>query len=246
MSHCSLELDDVTVCYRRHPAIHHVTCSLPLDGLVAVVGPNGAGKSTLLKALLGFLPLTTGAIHVGGAPLGACAGRFAYLAQNEATASGFPITVAEVVAQGRYQRLGAFRGFTGADRAAVEQAIAELGLEPLRRRPFAQLSGGQRQRTLLARAVATGADIFLLDEPLTGLDAPSQHDLLERLSSWRGHGRLVLAVLHDLVAARRWCARALVLDRHLVACGEAAAALAPAVLAEAFGRTLPTAEAAHG
>ncbi|MCK6489744.1 MAG: ABC transporter ATP-binding protein [Planctomycetes bacterium] len=242
----TLAFADVTVCYRRLPAIHHVTCALPLDGLVAVVGPNGAGKSTLLKALLGFLPLTTGSITLDGAPLAACAGRFAYLAQADASAAGFPITVEEVVAQGRYQRLGAFRGFAAADRAAVEQAIAELSLEPLRRRPFAQLSGGQRQRTLLARAVATGADIFLLDEPLTGLDAPSQHDLLARLAGWRGQRRLVLAVLHDLVAARRWCARALVLDRHLVACGEAATALAPAVLAEAFGRALPTAEEAHG
>lgn len=240
--HDSLRFSDVTVCYGRHPAVHHVSGELPCGSLGAIVGPNGAGKSTLLKAVLGWMPLTTGSITLGGRPVPESLHRIAYLHQQDATSAGFPITVAEVVAMGRYPRVGWWRGFSADDHAAVENALREMNLDELRARPFSQLSGGQRQRTLLARALATGADVFLLDEPLTGLDLPSQHDLLERLAAWAARGRLVAVVLHDLGLARRWCSHALLLSNHRIACGPVAETLCDANLEVAFGRVLHGAE----
>jgi ABC-type Mn2+/Zn2+ transport system ATPase subunit len=240
--HDMLRFDDVTVCYGRRPAVHHLTGELPCGSLGAIVGPNGAGKSTLLKAVLGWLPLTTGTITLSGRPVPESLHRIAYLHQQDASSAGFPVTVAEVVAMGRYPRLGLWRGFGAEDHAAVDAALAEMNLGELRTRPYSQLSGGQRQRTLLARALATGADVFLLDEPLTGLDLPSQHDLLERLAAWAERGRLVAVVLHDLGLARRWCSHALVLSTHRVACGPISAALCDANLQAAFGRILRGAE----
>ena len=233
-----LHFTDVTVCYGRRPAVHHVSGALPCGSLGAIVGPNGAGKSTLLKAVLGWLPLTTGSITLGGCPATHALHRMAYLHQQDATSAGFPVTVEEVVAMGRYPRVGWWRGFSAEDLGAVEHALVEMHLDGLRTRPFGQLSGGQRQRTLLARALATGADVFLLDEPLTGLDLPSQHDLLERLAAWAGRGRLVAVVLHDLELARRWCSHALLLSNHRVACGPVAEALCDTNLEAAFGRRL--------
>ena len=236
--HAHLHCHDVTVCHGRVPAVHHIDCHFGCGQFVAVVGPNGAGKSTFLKAVVGWLPLTTGSIEVGGVAATRCLQRIAYLSQQDQLDARFPATVQEVVSVGRYPRLGWWRGFRIADHKAVIGAMREMGIDHLADRPVAALSGGQRHRVLLARALASGADVFLLDEPLAGLDQPGQHDLMERLASWRQRDRLVLAVLHDLDAARRWCSHALVLDRHLVAAGPVAEALAGPVLTRAFHRAI--------
>ena len=112
-----------------------------------------------------------------------------------------------------------------------------MGLQNLRKRPLAQLSGGQQQRAFLARALATGADVLLLDEPLTGLDEPSSRDLLARLRNWAVKDRLVIAVIHDLTAVSSWCTHALLINRELIACGPVAEVMTNANLAKAYGRT---------
>ena len=112
-----------------------------------------------------------------------------------------------------------------------------MGLQNLRQRPLSQLSGGQQQRAFIARALATGADILLLDEPLTGLDEPTSHDLLRRLAAWAKHDRLVVAVIHDLTAVSTWCSHALLMNRELIACGPVAEVMTDTLLAKTYGRT---------
>ena len=219
MSHLMLRCEDLTLCYQQRPAVHHVNVELPCGALVGVVGPNGAGKSTLLQGMLGWLPWTSGRVTLDGQPVQHCAGRMSYLAQRRTQDQDFPADVESVVAMGRYARRGMFRGFTGADQDIINGAIGEMGLSKLRRRPLAQLSGGQQQRVFIARALATGADVLLLDEPLTGLDEPSTRDLMERLLEWTRRDRLVIAVIHDLHAVERWCSHTLLLNRDLIACG---------------------------
>jgi ABC-type Mn2+/Zn2+ transport system ATPase subunit len=231
----SILLDDVTVCRQRRPVLHHLRCELPSGGFVGILGPNGAGKTTLLHAILGWLPLASGTIAIGGAPARTALRRVSYLAQRHGIDVDYPITVEELVAMGRYQRLGFARAFASEDHRAVEDAIVELGLEPLRRRQIARLSGGQLQRAFLARALATGADIFLFDEPLAGLDPTASHDLLLRLGEWRRHDRLVVAVLHDVAAARQHCSHVLLVRNHLVAAGPTATTLTERALVETFG-----------
>lgn len=231
----ALVLCDVTACYGRMPAIHHIDTTIPCGALTAVMGPNGAGKSSLLKAILGIMPLTTGHITLGGMDLARARRRIAYLPQRSSIDWDFPLTVREVVAQGRYPTAGWWRSFSAGDHAAVDQAVGELGLERVVDRPIAALSGGQQQRVLLARALASGADVLLLDEPFTGLDLPTTADLVRRLHGWADAGRLVLAAVHDVELARRAFQHAVLLRTHLIAAGPVATALDDAHLTEAYG-----------
>lgn len=235
MHHDALRFDDVTVCYGATPAVHHLSAELPCGSLVALMGPNGAGKSTLLRTILGWHRLTTGSITIGGVPCRKVSRRIGYLPQRAAVDWDFPVTVRDVVAMGRYQVLGAFRGFRKEDHAAVEAAITEMGLEWLADRQIAQLSGGQQQRTFLARAVASGADIFLLDEPFAGLDPSSTADLVRRLQTWAKAGRLVVTVVHDLDLARRYFPQALLVRASLIAVGATVEVLNERNLVRAYG-----------
>lgn len=236
MSHFHLRCDNLTVCYQSRPAVHHVTADLPSGAFVGVVGPNGAGKSTLLHGILGWLPWTSGSVSINGEPVTRCLRRLTFLPQRKTQDVDFPVTVGMVVEQGRFQNRGLFAGFTADDRAAIDAAIDEMGLHDLRDRPLSQLSGGQQQRAFIARALATGADILLLDEPLTGLDEPTCRDLLRRLAAWAAKDRLVIAVIHDLAAVSSWCTHAVLLNRDLVACGPVAEVMTEVNLARTYGR----------
>ena len=244
--HFSLACSNLTVCYRQRPAVHHVSFTVPCGGFVGIVGPNGAGKSTLLHGMLGWLPVTSGTVTIGGQPIDACQARVSFLPQRKQHDLDFPVDVETVVGMGRYQHLGMFRGFRAEDHAAVSAAIAEMGLEKLRRRPLAQLSGGQQQRAFIARALATGADVLLLDEPLTGLDAPTCRDLMLRLRAWAAKDRLVIAVVHDLAAVRTACTHALLINRDLIACGPAAEVMTEANLARTYGGPVASGPEASG
>jgi ABC-type Mn2+/Zn2+ transport system ATPase subunit len=235
MTHDALRFDNVTVCYGKVPAVHHVDATLTCGTLAALMGPNGAGKSTLLRAVLGLMPLTTGRITVGGTDSLCVRRRIAYLPQRSSVDWDFPLTVAEVVAQGRYPTAGWWRGFSAADHDAVTRAIIELGLDHVATRPIAALSGGQQQRVLLARALASGADVLLLDEPFSGLDAPAISDLAHRLQAWADAGRLVLAALHDVELARQAFRHVLLMNTHLVACGPVEEVLSDQHLIGAYG-----------
>ena len=237
MSHPHLHCHDLTICYHERPAVHHVSAELPCGAFAAIVGPNGAGKSTLLHGILGWLPWTSGSVTVGDEPVAKCLKRLTYLPQRKTQDLDFPVDVETVVAMGRYQHRGLFSGFKPEDHRAIDQAISEMGLQKLRKRPLAQLSGGQQQRAFLARALATGADVLLLDEPLTGLDEPSSRDLLARLRNWAVKDRLVIAVIHDLTAVSSWCTHALLINRDLIACGAVAQVMTSENLAKAYGRS---------
>ncbi len=227
MNHNILRFRDVTVRYGSTLALDHVTANVPCNSLTAIVGPNGAGKSTLLRAILGWLPLSSGDIRIGDHHTHHALPRLAYLPQRAEIDWDFPITVEAVVAQGRYPVLGPFRRFGREDAESVERALTELGLLTLRDRQIRCLSGGQQQKVFLARALAQGADIFLLDEPFAGLDARATEDLVARLSRWEDQGRTVLAVVHDLDLARRAFSHALLLNTRAEACGPSAEVLAP-------------------
>jgi len=230
-----LQLTDVTALRGTHPVVHHLSVTIPAGGFVAVVGPNGAGKTSLLETILGWLPLGTGTITIAGESGAKALRKVSYLPQRQRVDLDFPMTVGELVAMGRYHHLGPWRGFTAADHAAVATAIAELGLLQLSKRPLAHLSGGQLQRAFLARALASGAEVFLLDEPTAGLDAPTTNDLLALLARWGHQGRLVISVLHDLAAVAEHCSRVVLMNNHLIATGTPAEVLTPKHLAAAFG-----------
>ena len=181
---------------------------------VALIGPNGAGKSTLLKGVLGLVPRTAGSIEFGARDAATDAvartthavnGMIGFLPQSADLDPDFPISVEQVVMQGRYRGLGLLRWPGRADRAAVRGALETVGLAELAKSPFGELSGGQRQRGLLARALASDPRLLLLDEPFNGLDQPNRDALVETLRALKSRGVAVLVSTHDLDLARRVC-----------------------------------------
>jgi zinc/manganese transport system ATP-binding protein len=222
MKPATLELSDLTVCYGRRPAVHHVSGRFAPGSLTAIVGPNGAGKSTLLRALAGLQKPESGRITQEGKA------RIALLPQLAALDRAFPIACRDVVMQGLWPRLGAFRAIPAEDLARVDQALAAVGLAGLARRPVGSLSAGQLQRLLFARLLVQDADILLLDEPFNAVDAKTAADLLRLIRQWHGEGRTVIAVLHDLDLVAREFPETLLLARDLIAWGPTAQALSPA------------------
>jgi ABC-type Mn2+/Zn2+ transport system ATPase subunit len=237
-----LSLRGVTVRYGRQLALGNLTCDVPCGSLTAVLGPNGAGKSTLLRAILGLAPLADGEIRIGDSHPEHARPRLAYLPQRHAVDWDFPITVRGVVEQGRYAALRLFRRFGPGDDERVGRALAELDLTGVADRQIRRLSGGQQQRVFLARSLAQGADIFLLDEPFASLDLFAAEELTHVLRAWERQGRTVLVALHDLELARRVFSRGILLATTLVAAGSIGELLSEANVNRAFR----TAHCVHG
>lgn len=215
----AIRLHDLTLGYDRHPAVHHLTGEIALGSLTAIVGPNGAGKSTLLKGIAGALAPLGGGLTLSKGK------RLAYLPQSADLDRSFPIHVYDLVAMGLWGSAGIFGGIGFGAKAKVEAAIAAVGLIGFERRPIGALSGGQMQRALFARLLLQDADIILLDEPFTAIDARTTADLLSLVQRWHGEARTVVAVLHDIETVRRAFPQTLLLARESVAWGDTAQVL---------------------
>jgi ABC-type Mn2+/Zn2+ transport system ATPase subunit len=230
-----LEFIDVSVSYDGAPILDGVSFSVPHGAQAAVVGPNGAGKSTLFKALVGLLPLREGVIRVHGRPLGRHRDLVAYVPQREEVDWRFPVSVMDVVIMGRFGR----RGWVGRpdriDREAALRGLAQMGIEPLSDTPVGELSGGQQQRVFLARALAQDPHILLLDEPFTGVDAPTQQTTLAMLDALRNKGVTVLVSTHDLNMAASRFEQVVLLNKRLIAAGSPSEVLSRDNITAAFG-----------
>lgn len=240
-----LALRDVGARRGDRVVLHAVSLAVEPGEVVALLGPNGAGKTTLMRAAIGLAP-ATGAIALGGVPLPrldarARARAAAYLPQERGVA--WALDVEALVGLGRVPH----RAAPAEDSAAVEAALAEMDIAHLRRRPATELSGGERARALIARALAQEAPLLLADEPTAGLDPAHQIALMATFRRLARQGRGVLAALHDLGLAARWCDRVALLEAgRLVACGPPAEVLSPARLAAVYGVTAHMARDAGG
>jgi manganese/zinc/iron transport system ATP- binding protein len=223
----ALRARGLSVSFGGVPALVDVDLEVPAGASVAVLGPNGAGKSTLFAAAVGLVEPSAGSVELGST-------RVAFVPQHLEVDPTFPVTVADVVRMGRYGDLGWLRRPGERDRALVRDALGTIGIESLRRRRFGSLSGGERQRALLAQAVAQDAEVVLLDEPLTGVDVPTQEAIRELLRRWRDAGRTVIVATHDLASATRDYDLVLCLNRRVVAFGPAETACTEEVLYETF------------
>jgi ABC-type Mn2+/Zn2+ transport system ATPase subunit len=180
------------------PAVRQISLRVPIGTRVALIGPNGAGKSSLLKAFAGLLPVSGGTLSIFGHAVGACRCCVAYLPQREEIDWRFPISVERLVLTGRYVHLGWLRWPTARDYQIVRTVMERLGLSDLADRQIGRLSGGQQQRVLVARALAQGADLLLLDEPLNAVDADTRAVLREVFQDLPRQGKTVLVATHDL------------------------------------------------
>lgn len=219
--------------------LHAVSLALGPRCLVGLIGPNGAGKSTLLRCLLNLQRPSAGRVLLDGrevaqVPRRDLARRIGYLPQGQQV--HWPLQVRHLVALGRLPHLAPFARLAPRDAEAVERALARADVAHLADRVATGLSGGERARVLLARALAADTPILLADEPVTSLDPAHQLQVMELLRGLASEGRLVVAVLHDLALAARFCDRLVLLHRgRLLADGPPAAVLVPEMLHRAYG-----------
>lgn len=233
-----LDVHDVTVAYGRRPVLWDVDWTVKEPALVAIVGPNGAGKSTLLKAILGLVPLLSGQVRIFGQPVEQVRGRLAYVPQRESVDWDFPATVFDVVLMGTYGRLGWFRRPGRAERQLAQQCLERLGLHGLEDRQIGELSGGQQQRVFLARALAQQAELYLMDEPLAGVDAATERIVVALLQELRQQGRTLLVVHHDLRTVPEWFEQVVLLNTRIIASGPTREVFTPENLSKTYGGRL--------
>ncbi|MBA2663028.1 MAG: metal ABC transporter ATP-binding protein [Bradymonadaceae bacterium] len=238
MSEAVLCVTDLTVYYGDELALDSVGFSLTGGKLIGVVGPNGAGKSTMIKAIVGSILPNRGKVEVFGSTAKRALRRITYVPQRGSVDWDFPVTVRDVVAQGRYAHLGLFRRFTTVDRDLVERSLELVGLVQLAERQIGELSGGQQQRVFLARALAQQGDIYLMDEPFAGVDAATESAIVEVLRSLRDEGKTVLVVHHDLSTLREYFEELVLINRKLIAHGPTDKVFTPDLLQRTYGGKL--------
>ena len=236
----ALEVRGLTVHYGDVLALDDVSLTLRRGTVCGLIGMNGSGKSTLFKAIMGTVRPDHGTVAIAGlTPRQARrSGMVGYVPQSEEVDWAFPLSVHDVVMMGRY----GFQGFTRrprpADRAAVAEALERVELTDLADRRIGALSGGQRKRAFVARGLAQGADVLLLDEPFAGVDRPSERTISELLRELAAGGATVLVSSHDLEALPRLADEAILLLRRVLLHGTPEEALRPEQLARAFGLDL--------
>jgi zinc/manganese transport system ATP-binding protein len=228
-----IRLDNLTLTYDRHPAVHHLSGQFHAGSLTAIVGPNGAGKSTLLKAIAGLLPPSSGKVERSSLKKG----DIAYLPQQAEIDRSFPLSVFDMVLMGRWKHIGSFGGAGKADLYAASHALEAVGLAGFERRMLHQLSAGQMQRVLFARLMVQDSAVILLDEPFNAIDARTTADLLALVTRWHAEKRTVIAVLHDYEQVRARFPETLLMARECLGWGATETVLTPHNLLKARARS---------
>ncbi|WP_229659424.1 metal ABC transporter ATP-binding protein [Nesterenkonia alkaliphila] len=240
MKDAPVVVDSLTAGYPGVTALEEVSLRLQSGRITALLGANGSGKSTLFSALLGLVPDLRGTVRIFGRDSAQARRRnlVSYVPQHEQVDPTFPITVEQVVMMGRYPHMGFLRVARSQDRAAVEKALAQTQLSAYRRRSVGELSGGQRKRAFVARALAQGAPLMLLDEPFAGVDRGSEALIIEVLHALREAGTTVLISTHHLEGVHQLADQVVLLHRRVLAAGPPDEVLTDEQLARAFGEAL--------
>ncbi|WP_101067510.1 metal ABC transporter ATP-binding protein [Roseovarius salinarum] len=242
ISQSPLAVRGLTVSYGEKPAVFSVDATFAPGAMTAIVGPNGAGKSTLLKAALGIVQPLSGRVTCWGRPLHTQRHRLAYVPQRASVDWDFPARVRDVVLMGLYRELGLLGRVRARHVETAMACLSRVGMEGFADRQIGQLSGGQQQRVFLARALAEGADLYLLDEPFAGVDVATEKAIIGVLKDLREQGRTVVAVHHDLSTVPDYFDRAFVINTRAIAEGPVAQAFVPEILQEAYGGRLAGAQ----
>ncbi|MFA7272805.1 MAG: metal ABC transporter ATP-binding protein [Crocinitomicaceae bacterium] len=234
----SLEVHNLTVAYQQLPVLWDVDFELPKGQIIGIVGPNGSGKSTLLKAMMDLVPLSSGYVKVLDKSLDQMRHQIAYVPQRETVDWNFPASVRDVVRMGRYQPGRLFKKLTPLDNQLVDEAIDKVKLTPFIDRQIGQLSGGQQQRVFIARALAQGAEIYLMDEPFVGVDVATEKAIMDLLQDMRDEGKTIVVVHHDLQAVTANFDYLVLLNTRLVAHGPIEEVLTSENLQSTYGGQL--------
>lgn len=224
MKDTAINIDKLTVAYDAQPVLWNISLGFKKGKMTAIVGPNGAGKSTMIKAMLGLVSPVTGSVTYQSDNEEAVSytelkNRIAYVPQNTSVDWDFPTTVLDVVMMGRYGHLGWFKRPGKKDKEIAKQMLLKVGLPTFASRQISQLSGGQRQRVFLARALTQEADVYIMDEPLAGVDMKTEHIIMKLLKKLVAEGKTVLVVHHDLQTVEEYFDEVAFINQEVIASG---------------------------
>ncbi|MBM9514907.1 metal ABC transporter ATP-binding protein [Desulfogranum marinum] len=229
-----IEVEHLTVSYQAKPALLDVSVKIESDQLIGVIGPNGAGKSTFIKAVLGFVKPDLGTVLINGKSAQKAKGEVAYVPQRGAVDWDFPITVKEVALMGRYQKIPWYTSPKAADYEAAFNALEMVRMQDFAERQIGELSGGQQQRVFMARALAQGSDILLLDEPFAGVDAATERAILDVLERAKNSGKTLVVVHHDLSTAAEYFDKLILIKQRMYAYGTPSVVLNEDLLSKVY------------
>lgn len=237
----TLTVEKVSVMYPNgQRALNEASFTLEAGTVCGLVGANGSGKSTLFKSVMGFVKPSSGSVRISGRPVREALKQqlVAYVPQAEEVDWQFPVNVRDVVMMGRYGAMNFLRIPRAADRAAVEESLRRVSMWDFRDRQIGELSGGQKKRVFLARALAQGGRVILLDEPFTGVDVRTEEAIIALLRELREDGCIILVSTHNLGSVPEFCDHTVLLNKTVLASGPTEEVFTEDNLKEAFGGVL--------
>lgn len=209
--------------------LNNVNLKINENSLLAIVGPNGAGKTTLLKLCLNFLKIQKGSIQFDKKY------NIAYVPQSSSVDWDFPITVEEVVVMGTYKNLGLFKRVGRKEYEKAYEKLKFVGMYQYRNRQINELSGGQKQRMFLARALCQEADIYILDEPLQGIDKKAEETIMDLLQKLNKSNHTIIVIHHDLSTIKKYFNEVVLLNKTVIAYGKVDSVFTEENITNAFG-----------
>ncbi len=228
---------NLDIGYQGEVIVPDVNFELNCGNSLALVGINGSGKTTLLKTIVGLLPPIKGNITVLGTPPGKNARQLAYLSQFHDSGFILPLRVKDIVQMGRFTDKGLFGRMTPEDEDIINRSMERMGIADLRDTPIRMLSGGQQQRVYMAQVLARQADLIVLDEPTSSLDAAGREQFSQVMKEEQQRGAMVVVATHDIQLASE-CNQAMLLAHAVVAVGRGEEILTPEALLKTFGIVL--------
>lgn len=241
VSHPRLDVENVSVSYSNgHLALHDASFRLASGTICALVGVNGSGKSTLFKSIMGFVTPTAGRVTINGLPVREVLKQHqvAYVPQAEDVDWEFPVSVWDVTMMGRYGAMNFLRIPRAVDKRKVEESLRRVSMWEFRDRQIGELSGGQKKRVFLARALAQGGHVILLDEPFTGVDVKTEEAIIALLRELRKAGCIILVSTHNLGSVPEFCDQVVLINRTVLAYGPTSEVFTEQNLSAAFGGVL--------
>lgn len=220
MENVAVKVEDLTIAYYAKPVIWDVDLDFKKGKITAILGPNGAGKSTLLKAMLNLISISSGKVSFFGKTYKEFRKEISYVPQSESVDWDFPTDVLDVVMMGTYGKLGWIKRAGKKEKEKSLQALKKLGMEEFKNRQISDLSGGQQQRVFLSRALVQDSEIYFLDEPLKGVDAKTEKEIMKILKELRDLGKTIIVVHHDLRTVPEYFDEVVLLNKVVVASGE--------------------------
>lgn len=194
----AIKTEKLTLSYGKKPVLFDIDLSIPQNTICAIIGPNGAGKSTLLKGILNIIKPVSGKVSFWDKNLDDVRDKISYVPQTSQVNWDFPISVFDVVLMGRYQHIGLFKGATAEDKEKVMEALRIMQMDKYKDKQISKLSGGQKQRVFIARSLCQDADLYIMDEPLAGVDLTTEKIIMETFKKLQDQGKTIIAVHHDL------------------------------------------------